>query len=127
MPAYEPNSRHLREVLIVCFNMKKSVAEAHRMLSNTYVREIQDNSSRWESNEPDVGRGRTNEGICSAYRIKETCTYASLPLLPELRPYRTYTFRAIFRPIPAIFTQLPSAFEQLFSSELKKLFQIKVA
>ncbi|GFU04964.1 mariner Mos1 transposase [Trichonephila clavipes] len=35
MSAYEPNSRHLREVLIFCFNMKKSVAEAHRMLSNT--------------------------------------------------------------------------------------------
>ena len=33
---YEPNSRHLREVLIFCFNMKKSAAEAHRMLSNTY-------------------------------------------------------------------------------------------
>ncbi|EGI66625.1 Mariner Mos1 transposase, partial [Acromyrmex echinatior] len=27
---------HLREVLIFCFNMKKSAAEAHRMLSNTY-------------------------------------------------------------------------------------------
>ncbi|GFT45893.1 mariner Mos1 transposase [Trichonephila clavipes] len=36
MSAYEPNSRHLREVLIVCFNMKKSAAEAHRMLSNIY-------------------------------------------------------------------------------------------
>ncbi|GFT86940.1 uncharacterized protein TNCV_3641911 [Trichonephila clavipes] len=36
MPAYEPNSRHLREVLIFCFNMKKSAVEAHRMLSNTY-------------------------------------------------------------------------------------------
>ena len=36
MSAYVPNSRHLREVLIFCFNMKKSVAEAHRMLSNTY-------------------------------------------------------------------------------------------
>ncbi|GFV70070.1 mariner Mos1 transposase [Trichonephila clavipes] len=36
MPAYEPNSRHLREVSIFCFNMKKSAAEAHRMLSNTY-------------------------------------------------------------------------------------------
>ncbi|GFT19068.1 solute carrier family 23 member 1 [Trichonephila clavipes] len=34
--AYEPNSRHLREVLIVCFNVKKSAAEAHRILSNTY-------------------------------------------------------------------------------------------
>ncbi|GFW89868.1 mariner Mos1 transposase [Trichonephila clavipes] len=36
MSAYEPNSRQLREVSIFCFNMKKSVAEAHRMLSNTY-------------------------------------------------------------------------------------------
>ncbi|GBP34769.1 Mariner Mos1 transposase [Eumeta japonica] len=34
--AYERNSRHLREALIFCFNMKKSAAEAHRMLSNTY-------------------------------------------------------------------------------------------
>ncbi|GFU40778.1 mariner Mos1 transposase [Trichonephila clavipes] len=36
MSAYEPNSRHLREVVIFCFNMKKSAVEAHRMLSNTY-------------------------------------------------------------------------------------------
>ncbi|GFX16749.1 uncharacterized protein TNCV_4187241 [Trichonephila clavipes] len=36
MSAYEPNSRHLREVLIFCFNIKKSADEAHRMLSNTY-------------------------------------------------------------------------------------------
>ena len=36
MSVYEPNSRHLREVLIFCFNMKKSATEAHRMLSNTY-------------------------------------------------------------------------------------------
>ena len=36
MSVYEPNSRHMREVLIFCFNMKKSAAKAHRMLSNTY-------------------------------------------------------------------------------------------
>ena len=36
MSVYEPNSRHFREVLIFCFNMKKSAAEAHRMLSNIY-------------------------------------------------------------------------------------------
>ncbi|GFW43372.1 mariner Mos1 transposase [Trichonephila clavipes] len=36
MSAYEPNSRHLREVLSFCFYKKKSLAEAHRMLSNTY-------------------------------------------------------------------------------------------
>ncbi|GFT90196.1 hypothetical protein TNCV_3776101 [Trichonephila clavipes] len=29
MSAYEPNSRHLREVLIFYFNKKKSAAEAH--------------------------------------------------------------------------------------------------
>ena len=32
MSVYESNSRRLREVLIFCFNMKKSAAEA----SNTY-------------------------------------------------------------------------------------------
>ncbi|GBP77245.1 Mariner Mos1 transposase [Eumeta japonica] len=36
MSAYEPNSCNLRKVLIFCFIMKKSMAEAHRMLSNTY-------------------------------------------------------------------------------------------
>ncbi|GFV72212.1 mariner Mos1 transposase [Trichonephila clavipes] len=36
MPAYVPNSHHLWEGLIFCFNLKKSAAEAHRMLSNTY-------------------------------------------------------------------------------------------
>ena len=36
MSVYEPDSRHLREVLIFCSNMKKSAAEAHPMLSNTY-------------------------------------------------------------------------------------------
>ena len=36
MSVYELNSRQLWEVLIFCFNMKKSAAEAHRMLSNTY-------------------------------------------------------------------------------------------
>jgi len=35
MLVYEPNSRHLREVLIFCFNMKKSAAEVHRF-SNIY-------------------------------------------------------------------------------------------
>jgi len=35
MSVYEPNSRHLRKVLIF-FNIKKSAAETHRMLSNTY-------------------------------------------------------------------------------------------
>ncbi|GFV59479.1 solute carrier family 23 member 1 [Trichonephila clavipes] len=36
MSAYEPNSLHLWELLIIFFNMKKSAAEAHRMLSNNY-------------------------------------------------------------------------------------------
>ncbi|EGI70771.1 Mariner Mos1 transposase [Acromyrmex echinatior] len=35
MSVYEPNS-HLQEILIFCFNMKKSAAETHRMISNTY-------------------------------------------------------------------------------------------
>ena len=31
-----PNSRHLREVFIFCFHLKKSATETHRMLSTTY-------------------------------------------------------------------------------------------
>ena len=36
MSSFEPNKRHLREVLICFFNLKKSVAEAHRLLVETY-------------------------------------------------------------------------------------------
>ena len=36
MSVYVPNSRHLREVLLFCYNSKKNAAEAHRMLSETY-------------------------------------------------------------------------------------------
>ena len=36
MLVFEPNSRHLRKVLIFCFHFEKTVAEAHRMLSSTY-------------------------------------------------------------------------------------------
>ena len=40
MSAYEPNSRHLREVLISCFNIKKSAAEAHRCSQIPMVRPL---------------------------------------------------------------------------------------
>ena len=36
MSVFEPDSRNLREVLIFCFHLKKTAAEAHRMLSSTY-------------------------------------------------------------------------------------------
>ena len=36
MSVFEPNSRHLRGVFISYFNLKKTAAEAHRMLSSTY-------------------------------------------------------------------------------------------
>ena len=36
MSVFEPNSPHLREVLIFCFFYKKNAAEPHRMLSSTY-------------------------------------------------------------------------------------------
>ena len=36
MSVFEPNFRHLRGVLIFCVHLKKSAAEAHRMLSSTY-------------------------------------------------------------------------------------------
>ena len=33
---FEPNKRHLRELLIYLFNLKKSAAEAHRLLVERY-------------------------------------------------------------------------------------------
>ena len=36
MSSFEPNKRHLREVLIYFFNLKKSAAEAHRLLAEKY-------------------------------------------------------------------------------------------
>ena len=36
MSVCEPGSRHLREVLNFCLHLKKTAAEAHRMLSSTY-------------------------------------------------------------------------------------------
>ena len=35
MSVFEPNSSHLREVLIFCFHLKKTAAMPHRMLSST--------------------------------------------------------------------------------------------
>lgn len=36
MSVFVPNSRHLREVLIFCFHLERTAAEAHRMVFNTY-------------------------------------------------------------------------------------------
>ena len=36
MSSFEPNKRHLREFFIYFFNLKKSAAEAHRLLVETY-------------------------------------------------------------------------------------------
>ena len=36
MSSFEPNKCHLRELFIYFFNLKKSAAEAHRLLVETY-------------------------------------------------------------------------------------------
>ena len=36
MSTFEPNKRHLREVLIFCFKWKKTAVEVHRMLVEVY-------------------------------------------------------------------------------------------
>ena len=36
MSSFEPNKRHLRELLIYFFNLKKSAAEEHRLLVEPY-------------------------------------------------------------------------------------------
>ncbi|GFX05834.1 mariner Mos1 transposase [Trichonephila clavipes] len=72
MSAYEPNSRHLWEFLIFCFNMKKSVAEAYRMLSNTYgeaaisERTCREWFQRFKNGDFDV---EDQHGICSMFGL----------------------------------------------------------
>lgn len=36
MSKFEPSRRHLREVSLYWFNLKKSAAEAHRLLQEAY-------------------------------------------------------------------------------------------
>ncbi|EFN87897.1 hypothetical protein EAI_03899, partial [Harpegnathos saltator] len=36
MSSFVPNKQHLRETLLFCFNLKKSTAEAHRLLEEDY-------------------------------------------------------------------------------------------
>ena len=36
MSSFEPNKRHLRGLLIYFFNLKKSAAEVHQLLVETY-------------------------------------------------------------------------------------------
>ena len=36
MSSFEPNKRHLRELFIYFFNLKKSAVEVHRLLVETY-------------------------------------------------------------------------------------------
>ena len=36
LSSFDPNKRHLRELLIYFFNLKKSAAEAHRLRVETY-------------------------------------------------------------------------------------------
>ena len=36
MASFQPNKRHLREALLLFFNIKKNAAEAYRLLSETY-------------------------------------------------------------------------------------------
>ena len=48
MSSFEPNKCHLRELLIYFFNLKKSVAEAHRLLVETYGKAaLNDRSCEW--------------------------------------------------------------------------------
>ena len=46
MSVFKPNSRHLQEVLIFCFHLKKPAAEAHRMLSSTYGKVLSERACR---------------------------------------------------------------------------------
>lgn len=44
IPKYEPNRRHIREILLFCYNLKKTPAAAHRMLEEAYGQGCADKS-----------------------------------------------------------------------------------
>ena len=46
MSSFEPNKRHLRELLIYFFNLKKSAAEVHRLLVEAYGDALSERSCR---------------------------------------------------------------------------------
>ncbi|KYM92243.1 hypothetical protein ALC53_01306, partial [Atta colombica] len=99
MSVYESNSRHLREVLIFCFNMKKSAAEAHPMLSNTY------------------GEAAINERDCRAVPPRKPTdrptildSYPHPPLSPS-HPSHTRIYPSIARRVSS--ASIPSAATRL--------------
>lgn len=60
MSKYEPTKQHLREAMLLYFNQKKSAAECHRLLSETYPEHSISNSvckkwfARFKSGDFDV-------------------------------------------------------------------------
>ena len=46
MSSFEPNKRQLRDLLIYFFNLKKSAAEAHRLLVEAYG-SLSERSCEW--------------------------------------------------------------------------------
>ena len=85
MSVFEPNSPNFLGVVIFCFHLKKTAAEAHRMLSSTYgeavlsKRTCREWFQRFKSDDFDVedhyGGGKQKifdsvEGNCAPYKLK---------------------------------------------------------
>ena len=95
MSSFEPNKRHLQELSIYFFNLKKSVAEAHRLLVEAYddaalsERSCREWFQKFKNSEFDVedkersGRPKVYEDMeldalldeDSCQTPKRTCTY----------------------------------------------------
>ena len=78
MSSFEPNKHHLRELLIYFFNLKKSVAEAHRLLVEAHDAALSKRSCRewfqkFKNGEFDV-EDKERSGKPKVY-AKRTCPY----------------------------------------------------
>jgi len=77
MSSFEPNKHHLRELLIYFFNLKKSAAEAHRLLVEVYdalsKRSCREWFQKFKNGEFDV-EDKERSGKPKVY-AKRTCTY----------------------------------------------------
>ena len=110
MSVFKPNSRHSREVLISCFHLKKTEAEAHQMLSSTYgeaslsERTCHEWFQRFKSGDLDAEdrHGGGKEKIFEDFELEASLAYDSYQTKEELSKSLGVTQQAISKCLKAM-------------------------
>ena len=110
MSVFESNSRYLREVLIFCFHLKKTAAEAHRMLLSTYgkaalsERTCREWFQRFKSGAFDIKdrHGSGKENIFEDYELEALLTEDSCQTQEEMAESLGVTPQAISKRLKAM-------------------------